>query len=92
MAIGFGVQCIHCRLIGTANRGATSLGQMADIIRFADYGPRYRPVVHNEESALIIVLPVIRIERYAVEYGGRMAGKTEKQRQRLRRHIGKTED
>jgi hypothetical protein len=61
---------------------------MADVIRFADYGPRYRPVVRQEESALVIVLPVIRIERYADP----APPERERQRKRLRRHIGKTED
>ena len=63
---------------------------MADVIRFADYGPRYRPVVRQEESALVIVLPVIRIERYADP--GAEGPERKRQRKRLRRHIGKTED
>jgi hypothetical protein len=34
------------------------------IIRFSDYDPLPRSRVRTEENALIIVLPVIRIERF----------------------------
>lgn len=61
---------------------------MSKIVRFADYEPRYRPAVQQEESALVIVLPVIRIERYA----DLAPPERRRQRKRLRRHIGKTED
>jgi hypothetical protein len=62
--------------------------KMADVIRFSDHEPRYRLAVRQEESALIIVLPVIRIERYADP----APPERKRQRKRLRRHIGKTED
>lgn len=37
---------------------------MAKIIDFFDYGPRYRARPLPQGSALIIVLPIVRIERF----------------------------
>lgn len=60
----------------------------AKIVRFSDYESAYKPRMPSDEPALVIILPVIRVERYAPD--ARPMRTT--QRRRLARHMKDIED
>ncbi len=65
----------------------------AKIVRFSDYEAAYKPRLPSEESALVIILPVIRIERYDDAIASVMGRPMRAgQRQRLARHMKDIED
>ena len=76
-------------LIGVGLQDPLGDGKMGTVISFPDMGRRARRIrlrVRNQESATVIILPVIRIERFIEE--PREASRS--QRRRRRRRVSRT--